>query len=149
MRGSWPSSVTRTGTFAGNGGIFQFAVAFSAVSILTGASQLYGYGLQHGGPLQMFLGWSLVGVFTLFVALSMSELASAYPTAGALYHWSSFLGGRTVGWFTACFNSLGMFAIIAGVDYGLAKFLIVLFQWPDTATSPTFYTPRWYFPTRF
>jgi amino acid transporter len=79
----------------------------------------------------MFWGWILVGFFTLIVSLAMAELASAYPTAGALYHWSSFLGGRTVGWFTACFNAIGMFAILAGIDYGLAKFLIPLLHLPN------------------
>jgi len=118
--------------FRGLSGFSNFAVAFSVVSILTGTSQLYGYGLQHGGPSQIFWGWILVGFFTLIVSLSMAELASAYPTAGALYHWSSFLGGRTVGWFTACFNAIGMFAILAGIDYGLAKFLIPLLHFPDT-----------------
>src|SRR5580692_4696581 len=76
------------------GGFSSFAISFSVISILTGATQLYGYGLQHGGPLQMTLGWWGVSFFTLLVALSMAELASAYPTAGALYHWSAFLGGR-------------------------------------------------------
>lgn len=116
----------------GLGGFSNFAVAFSVVSILTGISQLYGYGLQHGGPSQMFWGWIVVSFFTLIVSLAMAELASAYPTAGALYHWSSFLGGRTIGWFTACFNAIGMFAILAGIDYGLAKFLIPLLHLPDT-----------------
>ena len=110
----------------GMGGFSSFAVSFSVISILTGAIQLYGYGLQHGGPLQMSLGWLVVSSFTMTVALSMAELASAYPTAGALYHWSSFLGGRTLGWFTACFNTLGQFAILAGIDWGLAGFLIPL-----------------------
>ncbi len=114
------------------GGFANFAISFSVISILTGITQLYGYGLQHGGPLQMSVGWLLVSVFTLTVALSMAELASAYPTAGALYHWSFFLGGRTLGWFTACFNTIGQFAIMAGIDYGLAKFLIGLMGWPDT-----------------
>ena len=114
------------------GGFSSFAISFSVISILTGAIQLYGYGLAHGGPLQIMGGWLLVSFFTLFVALSMAELASAYPTAGALYHWSSFLGGRGIGWFTACFNTLGMFAILAGIDYGLAQLLIGLMNWPST-----------------
>ncbi|CAG4905461.1 unnamed protein product [Acidocella sp. C78] len=29
----------------------------------------------------------------MVIALSMAQIASAYPTAGALYHWSSLLGG--------------------------------------------------------
>lgn len=114
------------------GGFSNFAISFSIISILTGATQLYGYGLQHGGPLQMSAGWLLVSFFTMLVALSMAELASAYPTAGALYHWSSFLGGRAMGWFTACFNTMGQFAILAGIDWGLAAFVIGLLGWPAT-----------------
>jgi amino acid transporter len=114
------------------GGFSNFAVSFSVISILTGATQLYGYGLQHGGPLQMSAGWLVVSLFTMTVALSMAELASSYPTAGALYHWSSILGGRAVGWFTACFNTIGQFAILAGIDYGLSQFLIGFFGWPAT-----------------
>jgi len=79
------------------GGFSNFAVSFSVVSILTGATQLCGYGLNHGSPIQMFGGWFLVSFFTLAVALSMAELATAYPTAGALYHWSSYPGGRGLG----------------------------------------------------
>jgi len=108
------------------GGFSSFALSFSVISILTGATQLYGYGLQHGGPIEFSLGWLLVSVFTLAIALSMAELASSYPTAGALYHWSSFLGGRGLGWFTACFNTIGQFAILAGIDYGLTQFIVSL-----------------------
>jgi amino acid transporter len=117
------------------GGFSSFAISFSIISILTGATQLYGYGLQHGGPAQISLGWLLVSFFTMAVALAMAELASAYPTAGALYHWASFLGGRTLGWYTACFNTMGQFAILAGIDYGLANFLMPLFGWEPTASK--------------
>ncbi len=114
------------------GGFSNFAVSFSVISILTGAIQLYGYGLAHGGPAQMLFGWLLVSFFTTMVALSMAELASSYPTSGALYHWSSFLGGRTWGWFTACFNTIGQFAILAGIDYGLAMLMIGVGGWPSS-----------------
>ena len=117
------------------GGFSNFAISFSIISILTGATQLYGYGLQHGGPAQMSWGWMLVSLFTMTVALSMAELASAYPTAGALYHWSSFLGGRAMGWFTACFNTMGQFAILAGIDWGLANFVIGLLNLPATPAT--------------
>jgi amino acid transporter len=110
--------------FRDMGGFSNFAISFSVVSILTGLTQLYGYGLNHGGPLQMSLGWIVVAFFTMTVAGGMAELASSYPTAGALYHWSSFLGGRALGWYTACFNTIGQFAILAGIDYGLANFFV-------------------------
>src|SRR5262249_57888817 len=79
----------------------NFAVSFSVISILTGGLSLYGYGLGLGGPIEMTIGWPLVSVMTLFVAASLAELASAYPTAGALYHWASILGGARIRWVTA------------------------------------------------
>lgn len=105
------------------GGFSNFAVSFSIISILTGAVTLYGHGLRFGGPFVMTVGWPLVSVMTLFVAASLAQLASAYPTAGALYHWSSLLGGRGWGFLTAWLNTIGQFAITAGIDYGLAEFL--------------------------
>src|SRR5436190_4475400 len=91
------------------GGFSSFALSFSIISILTGAVTLYGHGLRFGGPLVMSVGWPVVAVLTMFIALSLAELASAFPTAGALYHWSSLLGGPGVGFFTAWLNTLGQF----------------------------------------
>lgn len=117
------------------GGFTSFAVSFSVISILTGATQLYGYGLNHGGPLQITVGWCLVSFFTTFVALAMAELSSSYPTAGAVYHWSHILGGRGLGWFTAALNTIGQFALMAGIDYGLALFLMAFFGIPPSPGS--------------
>jgi amino acid transporter len=105
------------------GGFGNFALSFSTISILTGAVTLYGTGLSWGGPLEESAGWILVSLMTLAVAASLAELASAFPTAGALYHWSSICGDRTWGWFTAWLNTIGQFATTAGVDYGLALFV--------------------------
>jgi amino acid transporter len=105
------------------GGFSNFAVSFSIISILTGAVTLYGHGLGFGGPLVMSVGWPLVAVMTLAVAASLAQLASSFPTAGALYHWAAMLGGPGVGFFTAWLNTVGQFAITAGIDYGLAEFL--------------------------
>src|SRR4249919_994873 len=62
------------------GGFSNFAISFSIISILTGAVTLFGYGFEMGGPLQMSLGWPLVSIFSMLVAMSMAELASAFPT---------------------------------------------------------------------
>src|SRR5947209_2485528 len=113
------------------GGFSNFALSFSIISILTGAVTLFDYGLSMGGPLEMTLGWPLVTVGTLLVALSMGELASAIPTSGAMYHWSAQLGGPTWAWFTAWFNIIGLITVIAGVDYGCARFLVPLLGLPS------------------
>src|SRR5206468_946039 len=70
------------------GGFSNFALSFSIISILTGAVTLYQHGLTMGGPAEMAFGWPLVAAFTMTVALSMAELASAVPTSGAMYHWA-------------------------------------------------------------
>jgi amino acid transporter len=108
------------------GGFSNFAISFSIISILTGAVTLYGHGLTMGGPAEMAFGWPLVTVFTLMVALSMAELASALPTSGAMYHWSTKLGGKGWGWFTAWFNIVGNITVLAGIDYGCAQFVTPL-----------------------
>src|SRR5919199_95438 len=116
------------------GGFANFAISFSIISILTGAVTLYGHGLKYGGPLEMTLGWPLVSLLTLPVAASLAQLASSYPTAGALYHWAAILGGRGAGFFTASLNCVGQFAITAGIDYGLSQFVVALLGLPPERT---------------
>lgn len=102
------------------GGFSSFAVSFSIISVLTGCITGYGDAFNAGGPGTMGVGWPLVAAGTMLVALAMSELASAFPTAGALYHWSALLGGRGAGWFTAAINITGQIAIVAAIDLGCA-----------------------------
>jgi amino acid transporter len=105
------------------GGFSNFAISFSIISILTGAVILFDYGLAWGGPAANTLGWPLVSIFTLLIAASMAEIASAYPTAGGLYYWSSRLKNKNWGWWTAWLNLGGQIAIVAGIDFAAAAFV--------------------------
>jgi len=106
------------------GGFSNFAVSFSIISVLTGAVLLYGYGLKLAGPIVNTVGWPVVSVFTLAIAASMAELASAYPTAGGLYFWAFRLGGRGWAWTTAWLNMVGQVTITAGINVAAAIYLI-------------------------
>src|SRR5919198_2736235 len=106
------------------GGFSNFAISFSIISVLTGAVLLYGYGLKLAGPIVNSVGWPVVSVFTLCVAASMAELASAYPTAGGLYFWAFRLGGRGWAWLTAWLNMIGQVTITAGINVAAATYLI-------------------------
>lgn len=108
------------------GGFSNFAISFTIISILSGPLTLFGFGLNASGPAAAAYGWPIVTLFVMFVALNMAETASAYPTTGGLYFWSSMLGGAGWGWFTGWFNLIGQVAITAGIDYGLAIFVDAL-----------------------
>ena len=62
----------------------------------------------------------------MVVGLAMAQIASAYPTAGGLYHWASILGGRGYGWVCAWINLLGLIFVVASVNVGV----YLLFQRP-------------------
>ena len=52
----------------------------------------------------------------------MAQIASAYPTAGGLYHWGSILGNRFTGWVTAWLNLLGLITVMGAINIGTAFF---------------------------
>jgi amino acid transporter len=110
------------------GGFSNFAISFSIISILTGAVLLFGYGLKFSGPIINTVGWPIVSFFTLCVAASMAELASAYPTAGGLYYWALRLGGRGWGWVTAWLNMVGQVTATAGINVAASIYLIGAFS---------------------
>ncbi len=107
------------------GGFSNFAVSFTIISILSGCLTAYGVAMFNGGPIDMNIGWPLVGVMVIIVGLAMAEVCSSYPTAGGLYYWSAKLGGKNGpawSWFTGWFNLVGQVAVTAGIDGGLGLF---------------------------
>src|SRR5689334_20387393 len=115
------------------GGFANFAISFTIISILAGCLTSYYIAFNYGGPVAITLGWLLVGAFCVLVAMAMGEIASAMPTAGALYFWASKLGGPAWGWFTGWFNLVGQIAVTAAIDYGAAIFTTALLNlwFPD------------------
>ncbi len=105
----------------------NFAISFTIISVLAGCFTTYGQAWNNGGPVAISWGWPIICGLILLVAVSMSELVSAYPTAGGIYWWASELGGKTWGWFTGWFNLIGLIGVVASVDYGAATFLNATF----------------------
>src|SRR5437588_12313205 len=85
------------------GGFSNFAVSLSIICILAGGVTSFHVGYCSVGGASIGIGWPLAGLFALCVAATMGQIASAFPTAGGLYHWAAFLGGRGWGWATAWF----------------------------------------------
>ena len=97
----------------------NFAISFSIICILAGGITSFQLGFAAAGGASIGIGWPLACLFSLIVACSMGQIASAYPTAGGLYHWASILGGRGWGWATAWINLLGLVFVVASVNVGV------------------------------
>jgi amino acid transporter len=124
--------------FRAMGGFSNFAISFTIISVLSGLVTLFYLVPFTTGFSAASIGWPLSTVFVVIVALGMAELASAYPTAGGLYYWSSKLGGPGWGWYTGWFNLIGQVAITAGIDYGAAVTIdVLLHAWiPGIPATP-------------
>ena len=108
-------------------GFQNFAISFTIISVLAGCFTTYGQAWNNGGPIAISWGWLLISIPILMIGLCMSELVSAYPTAGGIYWWAAKMGGAVWGWFTGWFNLIGLIAVTASVDYGAATFLNLTF----------------------
>ena len=106
------------------GGFSNFALSFSIICILAGGVTSFHLGVCGVGGASVGLGWPLVSLFALAVGATMAQVASAFPTAGGLYHWASLLGGRGWGWVTAWLNLAGLVTVIAAVNVGTWTFLV-------------------------
>ena len=107
-------------------GFSNFAISFTIISILAGCFTTYGQAWNNGGPIAISIGWPLISIPILIIGFCMSELVSAYPTAGGIYWWAGQLGGPIWAWFTGWFNLIGLVAVVASVDYACATFLNVV-----------------------
>lgn len=117
-------------------GFSNFAISLSIICILSGCITSFHQGLCSVGGASIGLGWPLASLLALAFAATMGQVASAFPTAGGLYHWASILGDRGWGWATAWFNLGGLITALAAVNVGA-------FQFGLQAIGPWFgYSPK-------
>ncbi|KAF2499121.1 APA family basic amino acid/polyamine antiporter, partial [Lophium mytilinum] len=110
--------------------LHNFGVSFSIISVVTGITTLFSYGLTVGGPAVMSVGWIIVTFMTIFVGLGMAEIVSAIPTSGGPYFWSAILAPPSQApfwsWMTGWFNLLGQVAVTTGITFGCAGLISTL-----------------------
>jgi amino acid transporter len=116
-------------------GFSNFAISFSIICILAGGITSLQLGISAVGGAAAGIVWPVGVGFCFLVALCMAQIASAFPTAGGLYHWSSILGGKGWGWATAWFNLGGLVFVTAAVNVG-AYSLFVNFIGPMIGIDP-------------
>lgn len=100
----------------------NFAISFSIICILSGGINSFAQAISSVGGAGAGIGWIVGCALSGMFALAMAQIASAFPTAGGLYHWGSILGGRFVGWLTAWLNLLGLITVLGAINIGTAYF---------------------------
>lgn len=119
----------------------NFAISFTIINIISGIFSAFGFGMGAGGPRILIFGWIGVSVMVLFVGAAMGEIASAYPTSGALYFSAGKLAKRHRGawsWYTGWLNFVGQVGGTAATNYAAATFIqaFVSMQWPSYDPTP-------------
>ncbi|MFE4867412.1 amino acid permease [Streptomyces sp. NPDC056682] len=119
----------------------NFAISFTIINIISGIFSAFGFGMGAGGPRILVFGWIGVSVMVLFVGAAMGEIASAYPTSGALYFSAGKLAKRHRGawsWYTGWLNFVGQVGGTAATNYAAATFIqaFISMQWPSYEGTP-------------
>lgn len=75
----------------------QAGFAFSTMAVLPNWMVGFGPSINAGGPSSLFFGWIVVVPFVCCIALSMSEIISAFPLEGGVFSWSYLLSNKKWG----------------------------------------------------
>ena len=105
----------------------NFAISFSIICILSGGINSLGQATSGVGGAAIGIGWPVGVLMSGVFALALAQIASAYPTAGGLYHWGSILGNRFTGWLSAWLNLLGLITVLGAINVGTFYFFFGAF----------------------
>lgn len=104
-------------------------MSLSIASIPYGIGSSLMTGIIGGGQLPLFIGLVVVLALDACVALSLSELASRYPTSSGVYHWSfrlmrSHSSRRLSSFITGWIWLIGNWTITLSVNFGIASLIM-------------------------
>ncbi|KAI9661002.1 MAG: hypothetical protein M1821_009329 [Bathelium mastoideum] len=122
----------------------SFAVSISG--LFASVATTFVYPLEAGGTASAVWCWLISGAGCMCIAISVSELASAYPTSGGLYFTCKYLVPERwvpeISWLCGWFNLLGQVAGLASTEYGCAQLLLAAVSMASGPTADGFrYTP--------
>ena len=108
------------------------AVGFSLTNSWFGISASLVTGINSGGPVLTIYGVPWIAFISTSVAITLSELASAYPNAGGQYFWANELAppehANFASYLTGWFAWAGSIFTSASVALGLAAAGVGMWQ---------------------
>ncbi|KAI9745855.1 MAG: hypothetical protein M1818_000536 [Claussenomyces sp. TS43310] len=104
--------------------------AVSVLGVLGSVPATFGSPLEIGGPASAVWAWTIGSIMAQIISMSISELVSAYPTAGGMYFVTKNVVPRehaaiwswVIGW---C-NLLGQTAGVASVAYTVSQMMLAM-----------------------
>ncbi|KAL2161694.1 hypothetical protein VTH06DRAFT_8256 [Thermothelomyces fergusii] len=106
----------------------SFSFAMSICAIYGSIMSSWIYGLQAGGAAAIMWSWIIGGAGSLLIALSLAELCSAYPTAGAMYsvlkHVAPESQAPLLCWLSGYTTLVGLIAATASTEYASSQMLL-------------------------
>ncbi|KAJ9107615.1 hypothetical protein QFC21_001074 [Naganishia friedmannii] len=124
----------------------NFAVGFCNIGAVQGT--IFGIltTFRYGGPRMILTMWPIAGLFLTIITLSMGELASAYPVAGAMstWTWKTARGGvggeRIWAWVMGGFVMGYHVGIMALLPWQISSFLKGTLE----LAVPTYHSEKWH-----
>lgn len=105
---------------------FSFALSISGLfgTVIT----TFSYPLYAGGAASAVWCWLIAGAGALCLALSIAEIASAYPTSGGMYFTLKYLAPPkytpVISWYVGWLNLIGQICGNASSAYGAAQMML-------------------------
>lgn len=96
----------------------------STICVLAGGITSFPIGLSSVGGASIGIGWPLCCLFSLTVALTLGQVASAFPRAGGPCEWAAELGSSGWGWVAGCFNLAALVTVLAAINVGFCQFVL-------------------------
>lgn len=121
-----------------------FTLLFQSLAIAAipfGEGSPFIVAIYGGGQLSIFVGWIVVMILDECVALSLSELASRYPTSAGPYYWSFQIAKRhktVLSFITGWIWLVGNWTITLSVNFGFASLIagtVAMYHEDFVATS--------------
>ncbi|KAK4156625.1 amino acid/polyamine transporter I [Chaetomidium leptoderma] len=106
----------------------SFSFAMSIGGIYGSLMSTWIYGLQAGGAAAIMWSWVIGGAGAWALAMSLAELSSAYPSAGAMYSVLKFLAPEDQApilcWMSGYITLAGVIAGSASTEYAASQMLL-------------------------
>jgi amino acid transporter len=106
-------------------------LGFSLMNVPFGVASTLSIGLVCGSNVTILYGWILFGFFSIMISLSLSEIASKFPTSGGVYHFSCILSNEKyslmTSWFDGWYLVVGNLLMFVSYSFGGAQFILSIF----------------------